>query len=339
VEVRLQGKGKDLAEKSFAATLTSELRTAHVIQPEPDDPWDQLSSAGEITMQRPSTDKTFLAVITRVGIQCGYDESVYLYEWKDRWVRRLESEQNDYAEKAHKPQRLEQVLLSDPDREGNRLFLTAGFEPWCSSNWHDLYTRVWRVGREVTPLLDDERWAFSSGNPAVKAQVTRRRVLLEFTMGRSFLGDFKTQVEQYRFDGAAVQRIDPVALTAENFVDEWMAMPWDRAVQWSQTDQIERLKAQRDRALADEENRELGQTYGVPDPLTWVISLGRYQKITGSTRYETLEARFFVVRLVGPYAYRMVSIEDKLPEGAWPARGEPLTPTLFPAPVPTRRPR
>src|SRR5260370_27901667 len=48
VESRLAGQGKDLAEKSFAATLASELRAAHAIERKPDDPWASPSPSRSI---------------------------------------------------------------------------------------------------------------------------------------------------------------------------------------------------------------------------------------------------------------------------------------------------
>lgn len=87
-------------------------------------------------------------VQTAVGIECGFDESAYTYEWDgDRWRRFWQSEQDDYGEKKYLPQRLHAVLISPTDyrTDGDKsahLVLTLGDLPWCSSNWRDVYIRM-----------------------------------------------------------------------------------------------------------------------------------------------------------------------------------------------------
>lgn len=109
----------------------------------------------------------FLVLQTGVGIECGFDQSAYAYEWTgDRWRRFWQTEQDDYAEKKYFPQRFEEVLISPTDYRPNgdktvHLILTLGVEPWCSSNLHDICMRVWSTkAGEVEPklLLDEREW-------------------------------------------------------------------------------------------------------------------------------------------------------------------------------------
>jgi hypothetical protein len=93
----------------------------------------------DVQVQR---NRTFVVVITGVGIECGFDHSAYAYSWSgDKWVRVWQNEQNTYTEKDYTPQNLHAVLISPYNRENNYLVLTLGSEPWCSSNWHRVYYR------------------------------------------------------------------------------------------------------------------------------------------------------------------------------------------------------
>ncbi len=79
-----------------------------------------------------------LLLRTGAGIECGFDDSAYLYEWTvSGWRRFWESEQNSYTERDYKPQRIHDVLIS-PQSEANtnQLILTLGAQTWCASNWH-----------------------------------------------------------------------------------------------------------------------------------------------------------------------------------------------------------
>src|SRR5215472_12460936 len=49
----------------------------------------------------------YLVVQTNVGVRCGFDTSVYLYEWRSNgWHLALQSEQDRYSEKDYAPQNI-----------------------------------------------------------------------------------------------------------------------------------------------------------------------------------------------------------------------------------------
>jgi hypothetical protein len=64
--------------------------------------WSEIGFLGPVILDmKPG----FLVVRTAVGIQCGYDESAYIYESNDsQWRRYWQSEQNDYREGKYFPQ-------------------------------------------------------------------------------------------------------------------------------------------------------------------------------------------------------------------------------------------
>jgi hypothetical protein len=80
-----------------------------------------------------------LVAKTAVGIECGYDESAYVYEQNAGSKERRKfwpTEQDGYSEGKYFPQILDQVKISRFGAGGGkRLILTLGTERWCSGNW------------------------------------------------------------------------------------------------------------------------------------------------------------------------------------------------------------
>jgi hypothetical protein len=53
-------------------------------------------------------------------------------------------------------------LISPYNRENEYLVLTLGSESWCSSNWHRVYYRVFRLGPDLQagPLVSGAEYAY-----------------------------------------------------------------------------------------------------------------------------------------------------------------------------------
>jgi hypothetical protein len=183
--------------------------------------WFQLGYVGPIRIQR---REELLIVETAVGIECGFDESAYVYSSEGdhhKWQRLWESEQNIYTEKGYKPQTIDSVEVSLDYRTKDYMVLTVGQQPWCMSNWHYAYYRLWhwQGGAEPKLLLDQAEDAFVSSG--VKGRVIPHDALVEFTMA-SLDGMNRETIRHYRVEGDKATRIDPIALGPQDFVAEWL---------------------------------------------------------------------------------------------------------------------
>jgi hypothetical protein len=185
---------------------------------------------GEINLRRSGE---FLVVQTAVGIDCGNDESAYIYEWKDdRWQRIWESEQNDYTKEKYLPQHLQAVLISPTDYrpdgdKSKHLVVTLGNYPWCSSNWQTVYYRIWRTtnsGGNPQLMLDENEVAFIS--EPVQASVWPRDVLIEYAVASADMGVHnRRQIRHYVLEHDSLKRTDPLVLSPRDFVDYWLTSP------------------------------------------------------------------------------------------------------------------
>jgi hypothetical protein len=274
----------------------------------------------------------FLVVETAIGIQCGYDESAYIYEWAgERWQRRWESEQDNYAEKQYFPQMLDAVRISLPDKKGSQLVLMLGREPWCASNWHDVYYRLWRIGprdQSTKLLLEGSEWAFVENG--IQGTVGPDEALIEYATMSLDKGILINQtVQHYRIDGDKVERTAPLALSPRDFTDEWLTQPWSLSVAWSEPAGRAMLQQWHQRLHSDSPNGEFDYpTLHCPqNPDLWQVGINLDPASGKGKRIAT----YFLVRWRPPYRFSMVNISSRPFPGCTEKDREADAPrTLFP---------
>jgi hypothetical protein len=222
--------------EAFVRPLNTELHAAGLVcEYEPGKlPCPEWYDMGFIEDVRIQPNTGFLIVQTGVGIECGYDESAYMYRWSgEGWNRVWQSEQNTYIKGKYFPQAFAAIRLSPFNRDNDYLVLTLGYETWCASNWHDVYYRVFRLGPDLLapPLVEGSSWAFYPQN--VQGSIGRNDVLIEFTVAGG--NHSREAVRHYVIDDRKVQRVDPLALRPPDFIEEWMNSHWKDAVHWSES--------------------------------------------------------------------------------------------------------
>ena len=81
-------------------------------------------------------------------------------------------------------------------------------------------------------VLKTEMAVCIEGEPELKME--DKGFSLEF-LGEQRLspGDRRKHVLHYVLKGDSMTRVAPIALTPEDFVDEWRDLPWEKAKQWS----------------------------------------------------------------------------------------------------------
>src|SRR5215471_20932376 len=133
IESRLAALPAHGGESQLARQLNLDLRHAGLVcsdepGPLPCPDWSMLGYAGRVSLHR---QRGFLVIQTSVGIECGYDESVYIYSWSaEGWRRVWQNEQNTYTRESYKPQNLHAVWISPYNRDNDYLVLILGSQPW-----------------------------------------------------------------------------------------------------------------------------------------------------------------------------------------------------------------
>ncbi|HLO75068.1 MAG TPA: hypothetical protein VK196_01265, partial [Magnetospirillum sp.] len=178
---------------------------------------------------------------TSIAIECGGDDSAYLYERVDgQWRRFWRGEQIFMPGLPYQPQTITAVHVS-PDH-GNaadgRLVMALGVEEWCASSWHVAYVRLWRtgLGQPQTTILDDSHFAFLSDVVGpLDGRLNGDEAEVELVLGSiDFDVHSRWAQRRYRIEGSEARRLDPIALTPANFVEEWLTAPWPQSSQWTE---------------------------------------------------------------------------------------------------------
>jgi hypothetical protein len=268
-------------------------------------------------------DSRYLLMKTNIGVFCGYDESAYIYERQgDHWRFLTQNEQNDYSDKAYNVQNFLAVRVSPADVAWNEpapppLVLTLGAAPWCSSNWQALYTRLWRTSPtnpSPAALLSKDDSLYIGMDPAVaEGSLTKNDVLIEFRDHSIDSGILiRPHVLHYRISaGDTLERIAPVALNPNDFVDEWLTSPWDESLHWSGQKDIGALEKAY-RATHSQKNKDFvfGEFDGNAtrcrrDQTLWQVAFAPDDG-TGSG-----PAAHFLVRWTAPYTFMMMGAQDR----------------------------
>lgn len=307
----------DVAE--FERQLNSELRDAGAFcgeataQPCPE--WTGPGFLGHLKLRRSGV---FLIVQTAVGIECGDDESAYVYGWSgEGWRRVWETEQNTYTEKGYQPQTIHSVLISPYNKANDYLVLTLGSESWCSSTWHRVYYRAFWLGPDLlgAPLLEGAEWANVSNDPPIQGSVTPNEVLVQFAVRSIDVAVLaRTAVRHYRIIGNEIKRIDPFALRPRDFVDEWLVHEWKDSAIWSESANRPLMRDSHRRLHKDVVQGEfIYPTMHCKTPDLWQVGVDFSDPPPpiGAPPKGT----YFLVRWRPPYQFTMVQVGDR----PWPA--------------------
>src|SRR5437868_4709223 len=251
------------------------------------------------------------------------------------WRRVWQNEQTTYTETGYKPQTIHAVLISPYNNTNDYVVLTLGTEPWCSSNWHDVYYRAFRLGPDsgAPALVEGAEWAYLGNDRALEGSVARDDVLVEFTIRSIDAGvHSRPAVRHFRINGGQVKRVDPLALSPRDFVDEWLTHDWKEAAFWSES---ANRSALRDRHRKLHKNFVSGEFIyptmhcpATPDIWHVAVDLGDSPAPIGAEPKGT----YFLVRWRPPYQFTMIEIRDR-PSVACTEQDRKVDdnfPTLFP---------
>jgi hypothetical protein len=315
IESRLDAQKGRYVDSSLMDKLNRELQGIEVT-----DLKDDQDRLGTLSIQQMSWDPGLFVVITAVGIPCQDDHSAYGYKYSDgRWIRVWESEQIDYQKGEYAPQLISAVHVwqsyKDGREEGPTYVMSLGYGWGCMSTWHDVHYRIWRVDTSGSKLLIDGKdfgWMRSElfligsirGNMAYGD--TSIHALIEFTERSIDTGVHNREaVFHYQIQGDEVRRVDPVALSPRDFVDEWLTRPWAESAAWSASPALQSRYHKIHSGFAAGDFLEATKHCHTVD--LWQVAV----QLSDSKTFELGPKTYFLVRWRPPYHFSMVSILDK----------------------------
>jgi hypothetical protein len=297
-------------EKGGTGALTSDLLAGlEAAKLFCDDPSDCVAnSIGFMDQVLVNRERGFLTIATAVGtgLRCGYDYSAYIYEWRgNQWRRIWEHEQNDYSADAYHPEALHAIHISDAGADGTRLILTLGTPAGCGGTFVPVRYQVWRLApgaagaAAASQVLDKSETLNDEGEPPAIGRVTPDDVLIEFSAAGTGYGQTHKALRHFEIRGAAAVQTDPIAPTARDFVEEWLAASWPDSAARSDSPALREWHAKL--------HRDDGQG-DFPEPALACANDPSLVEI--ATHFEGQPKHYFLVRAKTPLHFTMAAIGD-----------------------------
>ncbi|HKV39018.1 MAG TPA: hypothetical protein VJX67_07385 [Blastocatellia bacterium] len=192
-----------------------------------------------IDTTQPNGDANLIAVTVSLSVACGEDVSLYLFERSgDRWRVTVAQESKGYDDPLSSQGQL-QYIVSPRDSNGHYFVVSADINPYCVSNWQELRYRASRPGIAggTADVIISGTSGISLGGSDSPFTLTASVDSFQLKYEDQFHNDLgilvRDHVLTYRVSGNHARRASPIALKPEDFVDEWLTMPWALAAQWS----------------------------------------------------------------------------------------------------------
>jgi hypothetical protein len=227
VLARLEAEGVSMGSDDATVEASSEL----------EDLYNFPYYVSDIHIEQPSGHPELLAVRATLQLTCGDDTSLYVLERSgDRWRLVLAVEKNGYAEVSGAACLFE-YDVSPHDECGAWYVVTADIHCWCTSTWQEIRYKVLRPGPspyEPRVVFSEEHDMFIGEDPNFTLSMEPDGFSLRFMALQSLDMSIirREHVRRFTIRGDAVKRVPPLAFKPEDFLDEWIDLPWNEASRW-----------------------------------------------------------------------------------------------------------
>lgn len=212
------------------------------------------------------------------------------------------------------------------------MILTLRYGVQCGSSWNVLAYDLLELSNPnavVTKVASGERDIHFGYEPPYHVRLDPDELLMELP-GRSMDTGLleRTHVLHYAVRDSSAQRIDPVALQPQDFVDEWLTRPWTEMA--SRSAEGDDLKKWHDFFSGDVVFGEFSVVQQCTDPEKWLVGVDLSD--LGGKELPKALSTYFLVQQFDKYGFRMMDIDfepdDDCPGGSYPSNAKP---SLFPS--------
>jgi hypothetical protein len=225
--------------QNVKAAVLGRLQTAGVAVPftNPNDSFPY-GSLVELAVEQPPQHPDLLLFSPRLGIACGDDSPLYLFRKSgNRWRLLIAVESNGYEEVKSALGEL-QYRVSPPDALGNWFLVYAHDSPWCTSNWNGIHYAVLRPGPDPyapVKVFTGEHGYYRGSDFGITLRAGADSFRLDVDGSYNIYPDrlVRRHTLNYKVSDNQVTRMNPLAHSPGGFVDEWIAMEWSEAVNFS----------------------------------------------------------------------------------------------------------
>lgn len=212
---------------------------------------------------RQSENPRLVGITADFSIECGGDTVLLIFAPKDgSWSEALHWQTKPYSTVAGGTMAFD-YGISPVDGAGGWYAVVHSIAPWCSSTWSSIRYEVLRPTADATKpsvLMSNSDFMWWGNDDYGKLTVGRSEFDLRFHSSSIDTGVHnRVWIRHYLIIGDTVKRIQPVAASPRDFVDEWIVSPWSDARQWSSLTSSSELRQAHDKWSRHEkaENRIL----------------------------------------------------------------------------------
>ncbi len=203
----------------------------------PESKWDAYGEIKEINIQSSLAQygQELLTASTQLWVPCGNtdpDSALYIFQgrapdWKLILTTDTDFDTPDYLEMSGM-----QFSLSPPDRDGHWFLVVAHTPPTCRSAPSDLHYKVLRPGSSPDHpevVFQGIKRLDPRFSPMFRLHTEDDEFSITTGKTRKLDGEPGVSILRYNVVGDKVTRTQPLALTAEDFIDEWAQLNWNDA--------------------------------------------------------------------------------------------------------------
>lgn len=224
------------------------------------------------------------------------DSTLYIFEGRARRWDLVLAQDADFDPFETSDSSGMQYQLSPPDSSGHWFLAVAHAPPSSFRGSRPLHYTILRPGRSADHpkvLLDRREPLISLSEPAYELRVETDWAALTRRKVRHLDGEPGISISRYELVGESARRVHPLALSPEDFLDEWAQLGWDDARTWTKDSDAENLEHWHEmlKNLAFESVEiESVATCSNHDGAesTWLVSLEIDQRLNSSVKETTV---------------------------------------------------
>ena len=285
--------------------------------------WNAYGEISQIRFDaKPGYEPGILVVSTQLWVPCGStdpDTAIYVFQGSAREWKLVLATDADFDPSGEDLQNGLQYELSPPDAKGSWYLAIAQAPPECGPTPMpaSLRYKILRAGRspdEPRILLDRRESLNEKFQPPFRLEVDDDWFAVTKGKERKLDGEPGVSIARFQVIGDEMTRIQPLALTPEDFLDEWVQLDWSEAAHSSSQASDLPMWHSRLSALAyDSTEIEFVQPCREPGSAdkVWLAGLWIDQELNPTVENE----RLYVVVSERHHAFFVASVNTTRPPG------------------------
>jgi hypothetical protein len=266
----------------------------------PNHKWNAYGEIQQINFDWVNTNEPgILVVSTQLWIPCGSadpDSAIYVFRGSLRHWDLLLSTDSDFDAVGGDVESGMQYKMSPPDSHGQWFLVVAHLPPSCRGKSNTIRYKVLRPGANADKpevLLERGEKINPDFDPPFRLDVQPYWFAVTEGKQRKLDGGPAVSIARYRVYDHSVQRIAPIALTPEDFLDQWIQMSWNDVIEWtkaSPNDALQGWHSKLNNLASDSTDLESVHLCSgtVETDQVWLIELAVDQQFNPSIKDETL---------------------------------------------------